>query len=111
MLDLIVKILVAGLSILISSWLTPGMRVDSFKTAILVALAIGLLDFILGQVLGKKAAPTGQGAKGFFLAALVIFLAGKLVAGFHVGILGALIGAFIVGLVDGLLGTKLFSNS
>ncbi len=107
-LDLIIKIVVSGLAVLISSWLTPGMSVDGFGTAILVALVIGILDFALGRLFGKEAAPTGQGAKGFFLAAVILYLAGKIVSGFSVGILGALIGALIIGLVDGLLGSKLF---
>ncbi|EGS30302.1 hypothetical protein HMPREF9130_1105 [Peptoniphilus sp. oral taxon 375 str. F0436] len=107
-LDLIIKLIVAGLAVLVSSWLTPGMSVSGYKTAIVVAVVIGILDFALGRIFGEKAAPSGQGAKGFVLAALILFLAGKIVDGFSVGILGALIGALIMGLVDGFLGSKIF---
>lgn len=107
-LDLIIKLIVAGFAVLVSSWLTPGMSVAGFKTAILVALVIGILDFALGRFFGEQAAPSGRGTKGFILAALILFIAGKLVEGFSVGIFGALIGALIMGLVDGFLGSKIF---
>ncbi len=100
MISLLLKILASGVAVWLAAFLAPGMSVQNFGAAIVAAIAIGLLDWVVNKFLGVDPSPTGKGVTGFLVAALVLFVAGKLVVGFDVSILGALIGAFILGIVD-----------
>lgn len=100
MLKLIIKILVSALAILVASWLPGGFEVDSFGVAISAAVVIGLLDWAINRFTGIDASPFGRGSVGFIAAAIILFITGKLVDGFHVTIIGAVVGAVILGIVD-----------
>ena len=104
MIQLIIKIVTSAISLLIAAWITPGMSISGgFGVAISVAIVIGLLDWLALRFTSLKDSPTGRGSTGFILAAVILYLAGKFVRGFHVNLLGALIGAFILGLVDAIM--------
>ena len=95
MLKLIVKILVSGLAILITSALSIGIQTDGYSTAIMAGIVIGILDWAINKFTGVDASPFGRGATGF--------ITGKIVDGFTVSGLGAVIGALILGIVDSFL--------
>ena len=103
MIKLIIKILISGLAILISSALSIGIQTDGYTTAIMAAVVIGILDWAINKFTGVDASPFGRGAVGFVVAAIILFITGKIVDGFTVSILGAIIGALILGVVDSFL--------
>lgn len=103
MIKLIIKILISGLAILITSALSIGIQTDGYTTAILAAFVIGILDWAINKFTGVDASPFGRGAVGFVVAAIILFITGKIVDGFTVSILGAIIGALILGIVDSFL--------
>ena len=103
MLKLIIKILISGLAILINSALSIGIQTDGYTTAIMAAVVIGILDWAINKFTGVDASPFGRGAVGFVVAAIILFITGKIVDGFTVSILGAIIGALILGVVDSFL--------
>ncbi|MBM7550802.1 phage holin family protein [Peptoniphilus gorbachii] len=103
MIKLIIKILISGLAILITSALSIGIQTDGYTTAILAAVVIGILDWAINKFTGVDASPFGRGAVGFVVAAIILFITGKIVDGFTVSILGAIIGALILGIVDSFL--------
>ena len=103
MIKLIIKILISGLAILITSALSIGIQTDGYTTAILAAVVIGILDWAINKFTGVDASPFGRGAVGFVVAAIILFITGKIVDGFTVSILGAIIGALILGVVDSFL--------
>lgn len=51
MLMLLVNWLVLSIAVLVTAELLPGIRVKSFKSALLVAIVFGLLNFVLGKIL------------------------------------------------------------
>lgn len=103
MIKLIIKILISGLAILITSALSIGIQTDGYTTAIMAAVVIGILDWAINKFTGVDASPFGRGAVGFIVAAIILFITGKIVDGFTVSILGAIIGALILGIVDSFL--------
>ena len=103
MIKLIIKILISGLAILITSALSIGIQTDGYTTAILAAVVIGILDWAINKFTGVDASPFGRGAVGFVVAAIILLITGKIVDGFTVSILGAIIGALILGIVDSFL--------
>ena len=103
MIKLIIKILISGLAILITSALSIGIQTDGYTTAIMAGIVIGILDWAINKFTGVDASPFGRGAVGFVVAAIILFITGQIVDGFTVSILGAIIGALILGIVDSFL--------
>lgn len=103
MIKLLVKILVGGLAVLITSALSPGVQTDSYTTAILAAIIIGALDWAINKFTGIDASPFGRGAVGFIAAVVILLITGHYLKGFSVSILGAIIGALVLGVVDSFL--------
>lgn len=103
MVKLLIKVLVSGLAILLTSALSIGIQTDGYTTAILAAVVIGILDWAINKFTGVDASPFGRGAVGFIVAALILFITGRIVDGFNVTIIGALVGAIVLGIVDSFL--------
>ena len=103
MIKLLIKVLVSGLAILLTSALSIGIQTDGYTTAISAALVIGILDWAINKFTGIDASPFGRGAIGFIVAALILFITGRIVDGFNVTIIGALVGAIVLGIVDSFL--------
>ena len=103
MIKLLIKVLVSGLAILLTSSLSIGIQIDCYTTAILAAVVIGILDWAINKFTGVDASPFGRGAVGFIVAALILFITGRIVDGFNVTIIGALVGAIVLGIVDSFL--------
>lgn len=103
MVKLLIKVLVSGLAILLTSALSIGIQTDGYTTAISAALVIGILDWAINKFTGIDASPFGRGAIGFIVAALILFITGRIVDGFNVTIIGALVGAIVLGIVDSFL--------
>lgn len=103
MVKLLIKVLVSGLAILLTSALSIGIQTDGYTTAILAALVIGVLDWVINKFTGVDASPFGRGAVGFIVAALILFITGRIVDGFNVTIIGSLVGAIVLGIVDSFL--------
>ncbi|WP_036730460.1 phage holin family protein [Peptoniphilus mikwangii] len=99
---LIVKILVSAVAICIAALLSP-MTVSNYSSAVVAAIIIGILDWLITKFTGIDASPKGRGAIGFITAALILYITGKIVDGFSTGIIGAFIGAFILGIVDAVI--------
>lgn len=103
MIKLLIKVLVSGIAVLITSALSPGIQTDGYSTAIMAGIVIGILDWAINKFTGVDASPFGRGAVGFVVAAIILFITGQIVDGFNVSILGAIVGALILGIVDTFL--------
>lgn len=84
---LIVRILLSALAVVLLAKILPGIGVDSYTTAIIVAIVLGLLNFIVKPILVILTLPITILTLGLFLLiinALIILLADKFVSGFTV---------------------------
>lgn len=96
----VVRFIVSALVLMVVSWIVPQFAVGGFWSALLLALVIAALGWIVEGVFGKKVTPFGRGIVGFLISALVIWIAQFIIGGVSVTILGALLAALVIGIVD-----------
>lgn len=84
---ILIRILVTALAALLAQYILPGVSIADFKTALLVAIVLGLLNLIVKPVLVILTLPVTIVTLGLFLLvinALIVMWAGSLVKGFKV---------------------------
>lgn len=84
---LILRILLSALSVIILANVLPNVSVDSFMTAVIVAVVLSLLNFLVKPILVILTLPVTIVTFGLFLLiinAIIILLADKLIDGFTV---------------------------
>ena len=84
---LILRILLSAIAVVILSKILPGVGVDSYTTAIIVAIVLSLLNFIVKPVLVILTLPVTILTLGLFLLiinAIIILLADYFIDGFQV---------------------------
>lgn len=89
--DFLIKTLIIAVAVLLASYFLPGVTVDRFRTALLVALILSFLNFFVKPLLILFTLPITILTLGLFLFiinALIIELAAALVTGFHVRSIG-----------------------
>ncbi|XLS29891.1 phage holin family protein [Flavobacteriaceae bacterium M23B6Z8] len=103
----IFRILLSALAVVVLAKLLPGVAVDSYITAIIVAIVLGLLKFIVKPILIILTLPVTILTLGLFLLiinAIIIILADKLVDGFMVdGLWWALLFSLLLSLFQSVL--------
>lgn len=109
--NIIIRVLVSALALLLVEWLIPGITIDSFYTAVIAAIVLGLLNLIARPILIILTLPITLVTLGLFLfvinAGLFLFTA-SFVDGFTVdGFLVALIGSVLVSVVSAV-GNNMF---
>jgi putative membrane protein len=96
---LLIKWLLSAAALLLVAHLYSGVQVQSFTTALVAALVIGLLNIVLRPVLVVLTLPVTVLTLGLFLFvvnALMFWSASGLLAGFHVtGFVAALVGSLL----------------
>lgn len=100
LLGAVLRFIVAAVILMLLGYVVPGFSHLSFGQALLAAIVIAALSWLIDLVAGRGFTPYGRGFIGFLIAAAVIWLAQFVVPGMHVSIVGALIAAFLIGLVD-----------
>ncbi|MGJ8683777.1 MAG: phage holin family protein [Nonlabens sp.] len=103
----ILKLLITAIIVVVLSEILPGVTTDGYLSAILVALSLSLLNFIVRPILVILTLPVTILTLGIFLLiinAIIILLADWLVAGFEVdGFLWAFIFALLLAIVRSIL--------
>lgn len=108
MIGLVVRFIVSALVLLIVSWLLPGISVSGFVGALIAAIVIAALGYVVESLLGKRISPHGRGLVGFIVSAVVIYLAQYIVPNYlSVSLIGALLAALVIGIVDAFVPTTL----
>ena len=107
MLDVIIRLVVSALLLLLMSLILPGFRVFGFVNALIAAVVIAVLGYIVEALMGKKVSPQARGFVGFLTSAVVIWVAQFLVPTMQVSIIGALLAALVIGIVDAFVPTEL----
>lgn len=104
--NLILRIILSAVAVVILSKILPGIGVDSYTTALIVAIVLSLLNFIVKPILVILTLPVTIVTFGLFLLvvnAIIILLADRLVSGFQVdGIWWALLFSLLLSLLQSL---------
>jgi len=106
--NILLRILISGIAIIVTSYLLPGVHIESFLSAVIVAAVLALLNSILKPFLVVLTIPVTILTLGLFLLvinALIILIASSIVPGFIVdGFWWALIFSIILSFISYLLG-------
>jgi putative membrane protein len=104
----IVRFIVSAIVLMLIAYLLPGIKVAGFTGALIAAVVIAIIGYIIESVMGDKISPRSRGLVGFFTAAVVIYVAQFLIPNWlSVSILGALLAALVIGIVDAVVPTEL----
>lgn len=105
----ILNLLVSGLAVFISAYILPGIAVDSFWTAIVVSVILGIANAILKPLLIFLTLPITILTLGLFtfvINAILVLLVAAIVPGFMVaGFWWALVFSLVLSLVNSFLGS------
>jgi putative membrane protein len=103
----IIKILLTAVAVVVLSKLLPGVAVDGFVTAIIVAIILALLKFIVRPILVILTLPVTILTFGLFLFiinAFIILIADYFIGGFSVsGIWVALLFSVLLSIFQSIL--------
>ncbi len=108
MIGTIVRFVVSALVLMLVGYLLPGITVAGFTGALIAAIVIAVLGYIVEAILGDRISPRSRGLVGFVTAAVVIYVAQFIIPSYlSVSLLGSLLAAFAIGLVDAFVPTEL----
>lgn len=108
MLRMIVRFIVSAFVLLFVSFIVPGFSVAGLTGALIAAVVIALLGYLIERAFGNKTSQLGRGSVGFFTAAVVIYFTQFIIPGYmHVSIIGALLSSLVIGIVDSFVPTTL----
>jgi putative membrane protein len=96
----IVRFVVSALVLMFAGLIVPGFRMIGFLNALLAAVVIAAVGWVIEATLGKNVSPYGRGLVGFLVSAVVIWATQFVVPGMQANILGALLAAFVIGIID-----------
>jgi len=104
----VIRFVVSALVLLVVAWLIPGVEVSGFTGALVAAVIIAVLGYVVETLLGKSISPRSRGIVGFVTAVVVIYLAQFIIPSMlSVSIIGALLAALVIGLIDAFVPTEL----
>jgi len=113
MTELLTKWLIAALSILLAAYLIPGISVESFYVALIVAVLLAVVNLIFKPILVVLTLPVNIITLGLFtfvINALLFWFVETIVKGFYVdGFWAAFLGALVVSIATNL-GNKLLTD-
>jgi putative membrane protein len=108
MIGTIVRFIVSALVLLLIGYLIPGVEVAGFTGALLAAVVIAGIGYLVELALGDKVSPRSRGIVGFITAAIVIYVSQFIVPNqITVSVVGSLLAAFVIGLIDAFVPTEL----
>ena len=106
--DLILHLFLLGVVIYVLAHALPGIHVDSFGTAVVVAIVYGLINITLGTVLKILSIPFIIISVGIFLLfinAVLLWLTDQLLDDFEIEDMGTtFVAALVITISDALLG-------
>lgn len=103
----ILKLLLTGAAAMLTAYILPGVSIDGYVTAIILALVLAVLNAIVRPILVLLTIPVTILTLGLFLLvinALIILLADSLIAGFDTdGFLTALLFSLVLSIITAIL--------
>ncbi len=102
----IVRFIVSAIVLMVVGAIVPGFSALSFGNALLAALVIAGLSYLIELVLGRDISPYAHGVVGFLVSAIVIYLTQFIVPDMSVSMIGALLASLVIGIIDLFVPTK-----
>lgn len=106
----LIRLFVYTCAVLLTAWLLPGVTVEKFVTALMVAISLAIINTFVRPILVFLTIPVTIFTLGIFLLvinALIILFIGRIIPGFHVdGFWWALLFSVILSIIASLFGTS-----
>ncbi|NLJ81440.1 MAG: phage holin family protein [Firmicutes bacterium] len=102
-----VRFVVSALVLMLVGFILPGFKALTFFHALLAAVVIAVLGWVVESLLGRSTSPYGRGIVGFLVSALIVWATQFVVPEMSVSIVGALLAAFVIGIIDMFVPTAL----
>lgn len=96
----IVRFIVSALVLMLIAFIVPGFRIANFGSAVLAAVVIALLGWVVEAVIGDRITRWWRGIIGFIASAVVIWVAQFIVPGMTVTAWGAILASLVIGIID-----------
>jgi len=96
---LIINLLISSLAVFVSGYILPGIKIESFGTAVVVAVVLGIVNILIKPLFVILTLPVTiltLGIFALFINAIMILIVSALVPGFKVN---GLLWAFVFGIV------------
>jgi len=105
--NFLIRLLVSALAAMLTAYLLPGVKIDNFITALILALVLAILNVLVKPVLIILTLPVTVVTLGLFLLvinAIIILFAAKLVSGFKVdGFWWALLFSIVMTIINSFM--------
>lgn len=105
--QILINLVLSGIAVLISAYVLPGVVVDGFLAAIVVAVILSVVNTFIKPLIMLLTLPINILTLGLFslvINALMVMLVDVVVPGFQVaGILWALIFSIVLSLISGAI--------
>lgn len=106
----LISLLLSALAVLAAAYLVPGVRIDGFTTALIVAIVVGLLNATVGLVLKFLTAPLNWltlWLVSFVINVLIIRMTDSFILGFATnGFWAAAVFALVLAVIQSFIGIK-----
>jgi len=96
----VVRFIVAAVVLMLIGYVIPGFSHLTFGEALVAALVIAGVSYLIELMMGRRNSTFGRGIVGFLVSAVVIWLVQYIVPHMHVSVVGALLAAVVIGVVD-----------
>lgn len=107
--QIIVALVLNALALLATAYIVPGFKVDTFTTAVLAAIVLGVVNTFIKPVLSFLSTPltvVTLGLFAFVVNAVVLFIVAAVVPGVKIdGWIPAILGAIVLSIVSTVLTT------
>ncbi len=108
MIGTIIRFVVSAVVLLLIGFLLPGVTVAGFTGALIAAIVIAVLGYLVEMIMGESVSPRSRGIVGFVTAVVVIYLAQFIIPSYlAVSFWGAILASFVIGIVDAFVPTTL----
>jgi putative membrane protein len=105
---LLLKLFISTIAVFVSAYIIPGVAVNTYLTAFIVAIVLGVLNTFVKPILVILTLPVTILTLGVFyllLNALMVIVTASLVSGFQVdGVMAAILFGLSVSIINSFLG-------
>jgi putative membrane protein len=103
----IIRFVVSALVLMFVGFIVPGFSNLNFWSALIAAIVIAAMGWVIERFFGRNISPYGRGIVGFISGAVVIYLAQLFVPGMRVSLFGALLASLVIGIIDLFIPTEI----
>lgn len=104
---LLVELITRMIVLLVTAYVVPGFHIDSYSTALIVALVLGILNMLLKPLLVLFTLPATILSFGLFIFvinAILLIVASQFIKGFRIdSFFTAVIAAIVISIVSSIL--------